>query len=108
MGEEPFEEALLQSESGTVFIRGGWGRDEVLLGISEKRSDGDPDVLVHLIRDQARRVITALRDMLPKRQVWQACPQCAHEPHEPECCECLCTANSMPTRRRTRLTRGQP
>ena len=115
MCEEPFDETILQSDRGTVFVRGGWGRDDVLLGVSEQRSETDPDVIVSLSRDQARRVIAALREMMPRRQVWRACHDCGHPPHEPECCcgapdrdepengrRCACVTNSMPRKSKVR------
>ena len=118
MGEEPFDETILQSNHGTVFVRGGWSRDEVLIGVSEQRSETDPDVIVSLSRDQAKRLIAALREMLPKRQVWESCPDCGHQPHEPECCcgavcrdepengrHCACVTNSMPREARSHVLR---
>ena len=118
MGSEPFDETILQSNRGTVFVRGGWSRDEVLIGVSEQRSDTDPDVIVSLSRDQAKRVITALREMLPKRQAWLVCPDCGHQPHEDGCCagatdrdepengrHCACVTNSMPREVRSHAPR---
>lgn len=69
MGEEPFDEVVLVSDGGTVFVRGGWGREEICLGLSRDRHPEpvDPDVACTLSADQTRRLIAALREMLPKR-----------------------------------------
>lgn len=78
MCEEPFDERVFRLDQGTIFVRGGWGREDVVLGISRARDSYDPDVLVTLDWDQSRRLISALRDMLPPKRRRKASSPASH------------------------------
>lgn len=61
MGEEPFDEVILTSSRGTLFIRGGYGREEVWLGLAkDRRPDGDPDIMLELTSLMRTRLVEAL------------------------------------------------
>jgi hypothetical protein len=62
MGDEPFDETILQADGGTLFIRGGWGRQEVCLGLASGRAD-EPMVSLVLTPLQRRRLTEALAEM---------------------------------------------
>lgn len=62
MGDEEFDETIIIANSGSVFIRGGYGREEIWLGLSHGRSD-QPDVIVELTSLQRKRLIEALCSM---------------------------------------------
>jgi hypothetical protein len=68
MGDEPFDEVILVANDGTVWVRGGWGRKEVYLGLARgRRRAGDPDISIELGPIQHVRLIEALKEMLPKK-----------------------------------------
>lgn len=53
MGEEAFDEDILVADSGTVIVRGGFGRERVFLGLSNGRDeDGSGDVVIELTERQ--------------------------------------------------------
>lgn len=62
MGEEAFDETVLSSEDGkrVLFVRGGYSRDEVWIGIG-KVGGSDPDVVVCVDGADLKR---ALRGMV--------------------------------------------
>ena len=68
MGDEAFDETILIANSGTVFIRGGYGRECLWLGLSRGRGQNDPDVIVELTPLQQKRLMEVLRAMRPKRR----------------------------------------
>jgi len=68
MCDEPFEETILVADSGSLFIRGGWGREEVLIGLAAGRNQHAPDILIELTPLQQKRLIEVLRSMRPKRR----------------------------------------
>lgn len=64
MGEEAYDEVVIAARRGTLFIRGGYGREEVWLGLAaDQRPDGDPDVVVELTPLMRQRLIEALAEM---------------------------------------------
>ena len=64
MGEEPFDEVIIAARRGTLFIRGGYGREEVWLGLApDQRPEGDPDIVVELTPLMRQRLIEALTEM---------------------------------------------
>jgi hypothetical protein len=65
MGEEAFDEVVIVANSGSVFIRGGYGREELVLGLARGRNEVDPDVAVTLTPLQQERLREALCDMRP-------------------------------------------
>ncbi len=68
MCDEPFDETILVADSGTLFIRGGWGREEILIGLAAGRNEHTPEILIELTPLQQKRLIEALRAMRPKRR----------------------------------------
>jgi hypothetical protein len=67
VGEEAFDETIIVADSGSLFIRGGWGREEVFIGLARGRND-QPDILINLTPLQQKRLVEALRTMRPKRR----------------------------------------
>jgi len=64
MGEEAFDEVIIAARCGTLFIRGGYGREEVWLGLApDQRPEGDPDIVVELTPLMRQRLIEALTEM---------------------------------------------
>lgn len=64
MGEELFDEVIIAVRCGTLFIRGGYGREEVWLGLApDQRPEGDPDIVVELTPLMRQRLIEALTAM---------------------------------------------
>lgn len=64
MGEEAFHEIILAADTGTLTVRGGYGRDYVFLGISEANDpDGDPLIGIALTPRQQRGLLEALGEM---------------------------------------------
>lgn len=64
MGEEAFHEVRIESDRGTVIVRGSYGHEETWLGLSSRRCCGDdPDVIVGLSPQAVLRLIAALADM---------------------------------------------
>ena len=68
MCDEPFDETIIVANSGSLFIRGGWGREEVFIGLARGRNDDQPDILIELTPLQQKRLMEALRTMRPKRK----------------------------------------
>lgn len=57
MCEESFEETILVADTGSVFVRGGYGRKNVFLGISsERQTEGDPDIGIEITPRQQHRL----------------------------------------------------
>lgn len=64
MGEEAYEEVVLAADTGTVTVRGGYGRDEVWLGIAKgNKPDDHPDINIALTPRQQRETVTAIVDL---------------------------------------------
>lgn len=64
MGEDAFEEVVIAARCGTLFIRGGYGREEVYLGLArDQRPEGDPDIVIALTPLVRQRLIEALTEM---------------------------------------------
>lgn len=64
MGEEAFDEVIIAARRGTLFIRGGCGREELWLGLApDHRPEGDPDIVVELTPLMRQRLIEALTEM---------------------------------------------
>ncbi len=64
MGEEAFDEVRIESDRGTVIVRGSYGHEETWIGLSSRRtSNDDPDVIVGLSPQAVLRLIAALADM---------------------------------------------
>jgi hypothetical protein len=62
MGEEAYDETRFVTDNGTVIIRGGYGRENVWLGLSSKRNEeDDPDVVVRLGPGLQKRVVEAIQ-----------------------------------------------
>lgn len=58
MGEEAFDETVLSSNRGTVILRGGYGREEVWLGVTEDNDpESQPDVIVPLTPRQQKALV---------------------------------------------------
>ncbi len=61
MGEEAYEETRFVTDSGTVIVRGEYGREFTYLGLSPNRNeDDDPDIVVPLSRSLCVRVAEEL------------------------------------------------
>jgi len=66
MGEEGYDETRLITDRGTIIVRGGYGRDEMWLGISPGRNDDDhPDLVVEMSPSMQQRLIDAIKMMQP-------------------------------------------
>ena len=55
MGEEAFDESVLVANSGTVVVRGSYGRERAWLGLAKGRND-EPDLIVELTERQRRSI----------------------------------------------------
>lgn len=67
MGEEAYDETILSSVHGAVYVRGGYGRESLWLGLSrtpDPEGSGDPDVVVELSQHQVDRLRDALGAMM--------------------------------------------
>lgn len=73
--EEAVDEVIIASRRGTLFIRGGYGREEVWLGLApDQRPEGDPDIVVELTPLMRQRLIEALTEMpSPQRDMCWFC-----------------------------------
>jgi len=62
MGEEAFYETVLASDTGTVYVRGGYGREEVYLGMTEGNTPDapDPDYMITLTPRQQHGLLHAI------------------------------------------------
>lgn len=62
---EDYEEVVLIADTGTVFVRGGYERKSVWLGLSKTRDDQDPEplVMVELTPRQRRELCDALTEV---------------------------------------------
>jgi hypothetical protein len=60
---EPFDEVIIATNRGTLFIRGGYGREELWLGLASGRSTGDPDIVIELTPLMRTRLIEVLTEM---------------------------------------------
>lgn len=64
MGEEAFEETILAADTGTVTIRGGYGRKKVWLGIHKGNDpEGTPDMGIFLTPRQQKTLAEAIEQM---------------------------------------------
>ena len=64
MGDEAFDEVVIAARRGTLFIRGGYGREGLWLGLAKDQCpDGDPDIVVELTPLMRQRLIEALTEM---------------------------------------------
>jgi len=64
MGEEAFDEVVIAARRGTLFIRGGYGREELWLGLAKDQvPDGDPDIVIELTPLMRTRLVEALTSM---------------------------------------------
>lgn len=73
MGEEAYDEVIIAARRGTLFIRGGYGREELWLGLApDRRPEGDPDIVVELTPLMRQRLIEALTTMpaTPSELCW--------------------------------------
>jgi hypothetical protein len=74
MGEEAFDEVEITCEDGMrLYVRGGYGREEVWLGIGRPTEDdiakgypGEPALIVELDSDARRALTRAIREMVAK------------------------------------------
>ena len=68
MGEEAFDEVIIPLADGSqLILTGGYGRDEVCLGIRSRASkglEGWPDLLVRLDREERTALRKALRSLM--------------------------------------------
>lgn len=69
MGEEAFDEYVLADDTGeqVLFVRGGWSRDEVYIGIGRTGSD-DPDNVVAVDGKELKRALRSMVIGTPRRR----------------------------------------
>jgi hypothetical protein len=61
MGEEAFDETILAADTGTLTIRGGYGRKKVWLGIHQGNDpEGTPDMGIFLTPRQQKALAEAI------------------------------------------------
>lgn len=77
MGEEAFDETVLASNKSTIYLRGGYGRKETYLGISEGNTpdEPDPEYMVELTRRQTKTAALVMRDWVALDIEWQQTPE---------------------------------
>jgi hypothetical protein len=71
MGEEAFDEVKINCDGGMrLYVRGGYGREEVWLGIGRPTEEdvrlgypGEPALIVELDRDAQRSLTCAIREL---------------------------------------------
>lgn len=64
MGEEAFDETVLAADTGTLTIRGGYGRKKVWLGIHQGNDpEGTPDMGIFLTPRQQKTLAEAIEQM---------------------------------------------
>lgn len=57
MGDEAFHETVFAANTGTITVRGGYGRQTVYLGLSEGNDpEGQPKVLIAMTPLQTRKL----------------------------------------------------
>lgn len=57
MGSEAFKETVFAADTGTITVRGGYGRNTVYLGLSEGSDpEGQPDILIAMTPLQTRKL----------------------------------------------------
>ncbi len=64
MGEEAFDETVLAADTGTLTIRGGYGRKKVWLGIHQGNDpEGTPDMGIFLTPRQQKALAEAIEGL---------------------------------------------
>lgn len=64
MGEEAFDETVLAADTGTLTIRGGYGRRDVWIGIHEgNEPEGTPEIGIYLTPRQQKALAEAIEQM---------------------------------------------
>lgn len=64
MGEEAFEETVLAADTGTLTIRGGYGRKKVWLGIHQGNDpEGTPEMGIFLTPRQQKELAEAIEGL---------------------------------------------
>jgi len=64
MGEEAYEETRFVTDSGTIIIRGGYGRSSLWIGMSPGRNTDDhPDVVMKVGPALQRRIASAILEI---------------------------------------------
>lgn len=64
MGEEAFDETVLAADTGTLTVRGGYGREKVWLGIREgNEPEGEPLIGIWLTPRQQKTLVEAIGQM---------------------------------------------
>lgn len=64
MGEEAFDEVVLAATDCTVYLRGGYGRDEMWLGLAEGNTPDDgPDMILPITPRQQAGIAEALEEL---------------------------------------------
>jgi len=64
MGEEAFDETVLAADTGTLTIRGGYGRKKVWLGIHKgNEPEGTPEIGIWLTPRQQKTLAEAMEQM---------------------------------------------
>lgn len=64
MGEEAFDETVLAADTGTLTIRGGYGRKKVWLGIHQGNDpEGTPDMGIFLTPRQQKALADAIESL---------------------------------------------
>jgi hypothetical protein len=57
MGSEAFEETVFAADTGTITVRGGYGRNTVYLGLAEGNNpEGQPEILIAMTPLQTRKL----------------------------------------------------
>lgn len=64
MGEEAFDETVLAADTGTLTLRGGYGRKKVWLGIHQGNDpEGTPDIGIFLTPRQQKGLAEAIEGL---------------------------------------------
>jgi len=64
MGEEAYDETVLAADTGTLTIRGGYGRKKVWLGIhAGNEPEGTPEMGIFLTPRQQKTLVEAIGQM---------------------------------------------
>lgn len=64
MGEEAFDEVVLSADTGTITVRGGYGREYVWIGIHEDNDpEGQPTIGMELTPRQQKELVEAIGRM---------------------------------------------
>jgi hypothetical protein len=57
MGSEAFKETVFAADTGTITVRGGYGRNTVYLGLAEGNDpEGQPEILIAMTPLQTRKL----------------------------------------------------